>query len=312
MPSHLDNLILTDDGSVTCRDQESGELYHNRVGAYSEALHHYVEVCDLEDCLSQKNTISVLDVCFGLGYNTFVLLDKLMELIEQGKINQKIVSCNVTGIDKDPEILDILPEVLSGVRFEKLCSNFDLNKQVIGSMIESWKSGNTYKLQSKGKIELVVEIEIKLKDLRQFVLDLVRSGKHYDYIFHDGFSPRSMPELWTADLFKQYTKLITADGRIITYSSATAVRGGLTECGLAIRKSAPLGGKSGGTVAFHPESGEIADGECILQLNDDEKRRLKTRSAIPYRDATLSSSRTQILQCRAKEIGHSLLPIYNS
>jgi tRNA U34 5-methylaminomethyl-2-thiouridine-forming methyltransferase MnmC len=310
MAPEFNNLILTEDGSITCRDQESGELYHNRAGAYSEALQHYVQVCDLESRLKRQNKISVLDVCFGLGYNTFVFLDKLTELIRQGNLDQEVVLCNITGIDKDPEILDVLVDVLDDPRFEKLCRILNLNDQTIKQMIADWKAGEKCKLQFSDKVKIEIEIEIKIKDLRKAIPDLVSSRIHFDYVFHDGFSPRSMPELWTADLFREYTKILNPHGRIITYSSASAVRGGLKECGLEIRKSAPLGGKSGGTIAFRPASAEIADGISILHLSDDENRRLNSRSAIPYRDPNFNSTRAQILQRRAIEIEQSALPVY--
>ena len=301
--SHI--LIETEDGSLTCRDDESGELYHNKVGAYSEALHHYVEVCDIPARLQKQNAISVLDVCFGLGYNTFVFIDQLIRIVDSNKNDNEIV-CHVTGIDRDPEILDVLSQVLSDSRFENLCQVLSLDAETIARIITNWKAGDIFKLQSK---KLTIEIAIAIKDLRKEVLQLARSGKHYDYIFHDGFSPRSMPELWTVDLFTQYAKMLNPDGRIITYSAATAVRGGFKECGLEVRKSAPLGKKSGGTIAFHSGT-EIADGLSILHLSGDENTRLNSRSAIPYRDPNLNNTRTQILQQRELEIKESVLPVY--
>src|SRR5271154_6174665 len=107
MTAKFNNLITTEDGSITCLDQESGELYHNKAGAYSEALHHYVQVCDLVDRVNRQASIAILDVCFGLGYNTFVFIDQLIEHIEKGDINQNQVNCRIIGIDRDPDILAV-------------------------------------------------------------------------------------------------------------------------------------------------------------------------------------------------------------
>jgi len=306
MLSKSNNLLLTEDGSITCRDQESGELYHNQAGAYSEALQHYVQVCDLNKCLQIQNAISVLDVCFGLGYNTFVLINRLIELTEQESFAKKTIICSITGIDKDPEILNIIKDVLDDPRLTRICRAFCLGSPIIENMITVWKNSGKYKLEFQGKAKLKIEIEMLIDDLRLLIPKLV--GARYDYIFHDGFSPRSMPELWTADLFAQYVKMLNPHGRIITYSSAAAVRGAFKECGLVVRKSAPLGGKSGGTVAFLAEKEGIIDKHFILDLDDDESRRLESRSSIPYRDPNLNSTREEINSRRILEIQQSQLP----
>ena len=303
--------VLTEDGSITCLDQCSGELYHNRAGAYSEALQHYVQACDLAARLDSQATLSLLDVCFGLGYNTFVFLDCLLEYIGKQKPKHNEIFCQIVGIDRDAKILPIVSQVLTDPRFKGLCQQLNWTADTIKQMIFDWQKCIKYQTKINGNVIVNIEIEIKLADLRQTVPELARQGQHFNYIFHDGFSPRSMPELWTVDLFKQYTKMIDNSGRIITYSSATAVRGAFKECGLQIKKSAPLGRKSGGTVACRFDNKEIADGGSILLLSDDENFRLNSRSAIPYRDPDLNSSREHILQARILEIEQSRLPVYD-
>ena len=190
----------------------------------------------------------------------------------------------LSALIETPEILSVLSEVLKDARFERLCQQLALSTSSIEFMISNWKKGIAYNVDFDGKTKLTITIDIKIDDIRRVVPQLAKTENHFDYIFHDGFSPRSMPELWTTDLFAQYTQMLNSEGRIITYSSATAVRGGLKENGLEIRKSAPLGRKSGGTIAFPPKNAEIVNGNSILFLNDDENVRLNSRSSIPYRD----------------------------
>ena len=73
-------------------------------------------------------------------------------------------------------------------------------------------------------------------------------------------------------------------------------------CGLEVRKSAPLGGKSGGTVAFKKGQPEIVNGQSIFFLADEEKERLKSASGIPYRDSDFCSTSKQIIERRQLEI----------
>jgi tRNA U34 5-methylaminomethyl-2-thiouridine-forming methyltransferase MnmC len=295
------NIVKTEDGSITCIDDISGELYHNRTGAYTEALEHYVKVCDFAALLSKQPNISILDVCFGLGYNSFVLIEALLDYVENHDQYQSIF-CQIIGIDQDAKILDLIPQVLVDKRFGKFCQAFELSDQAAKQLVSEWQQNGKCQLKYQGKIELLVSIEIKIADLRAVVPSLVSEKQRFDYVFHDGFSPRSMPELWTIDLFQMYTKLLSDNGRIITYSSAYAVRGALQKCGLEVRKSQSLGGKSGGTVAFKSDQPEIVNNQSILFLSDEEKDRLKGNSGIPYHDPDLRNTRKQILERRDLEI----------
>jgi tRNA U34 5-methylaminomethyl-2-thiouridine-forming methyltransferase MnmC len=298
----IPNIVQTEDGSITCLDANSGELYHNRIGAYTEALAHYVQICDLPALLAQQSSITVLDVCFGLGYNSFVLIDQLLQYIENSRSIKSPISCRIVGIDQDRNILDLIPQVLSDSRFKSLCQALNIDTKKAKEIVSLWQTKGKCLFNLKNKTEISISFEMIIEDLRQAIPRLAKTGEQFDYIFHDGFSPRAMPELWTADLFAQYTKLISNNGRIITYSSAYAVRGAFIECGLEIRKSAPLGGKSGGTIAFKKGQPEIANEQSIFFLSNEEKERLQTRSGTPYRDPDFNNTSQQIVECRHLEI----------
>ncbi len=307
----IPNIVQTEDGSITCIDASSGELYHNRVGAYTEAFAHYVQVCDLPERLVRQASITVLDVCFGLGYNSLVLIDQLLHWVEKNESMQSPISCRIIGIDQDRKILDLIPQVLLDPRFNGLCKLLNLSDETTRDMVNRWQAGGKYQFQCKQQVKLSISLEMKIQDVRKVVPQLVNAKETFDYIFHDGFSPRVMPELWTVDLFAQYAKLLTDSGRIITYSSAYAVRGALIECGLEIRKSAPLGGKSGGTIAFKPGQPEIVNEQSIFFLSDEEKSRLQSRSGTPYRDPNFGSTGAQIIQRRQSDMDQASSKIIN-
>jgi len=304
------DIVLTEDGSLTCADTESGELYHNRAGAYTEALQHYVQACDLLSYIKKQAGVSILDSCFGLGYNSFVFLDYLLRHLSEVKTSAQNFSCQIIGIDKDRNILNVIQNVLAQKQFALLREELELEPKTISQMIANWQSLGSHEFKLLKPIPMSITIELKFTDLLQEVQALVALEQKFDYIFHDGFSPRAMPELWTVDLFKQYVKLMADNGRIITYSSAGAVRGALKECGLEVRKSGPLGGKSGGTVAFKNEQLEIVDDESIFFLGQEENDRLSTRSGIPYRDPNLNGAKADIIKRRNDEIKESKLSAY--
>jgi len=276
--------VTTEDGSITCRDKSTGELYHNRAGAHTEAFKNYIEPSRLSKLIGDAHELAVLDVCFGLGYNVYVLLNELLSFSNK--------SIRIVAIDNDPEIVSVLPEVLSDSRFK------DLTK-AIG---KNWKDKLCQYGQHNFKLGDQVEVSFELVcgDIRQYVFELERQSTRFDLVYHDGFSPRVMPELWTYDLFAAYAKLLSPKGAILTYSSAAAVRGALRLSGLDVRRTSAVGGKSGGTIAAQP--GVLENGTEIFAISDEEEARLKTRSSIPYRDPQLSGTREDIIKERNAEV----------
>lgn len=80
--------IVTKDGSLTFHNSEFDETYHSVSGAKEEAMKKFVK--------PSKKYVSgrarILDVCFGLGYNSAAALDEW--------------DCSIVGLEKDPEILN--------------------------------------------------------------------------------------------------------------------------------------------------------------------------------------------------------------
>jgi tRNA U34 5-methylaminomethyl-2-thiouridine-forming methyltransferase MnmC len=294
-------VVQTEDGSITCRDAGTGELYHNRAGAYTEALRNYVEPSNLRNTLGGRKELNVLDVCFGLGYNTFVLTIELLKALKAIGASQ-VFKLKVVAIDRDPNIIAILPKVLADERLQplaRLAQDFENRNSAVRQAL-------TFQCRL-GKL-LDFDLVIKLVELRQEVQNLVRQGEQFDLIFHDGFSAKHMPELWTYELFAQYAHLIGEQGTILTYSSAAAVRGALRLCGLTVKRTAKVGGKSGGTIAGKLHT--LKDNPFAFPLTDLEEARLNSRSAIPYRDPELDDQPKRIVARRSEEINASNLSTF--
>src|SRR5690606_14158191 len=143
------------------------------------------------------------------------------------------------------------------------------------------------------------QVEFLIEDLRVCLPDL---SPGFDLIFHDPFSPQKAPELWSVDLFRQYYRLLARPhGRILTYSAAGAVRGGLQEAGLAVGRTAGVAAKSGGRIGGFEAA--LAD-----SLSDEERAFIASRAGIPYRDADLRQSRENIRANRLAEQQQSSRP----
>jgi tRNA U34 5-methylaminomethyl-2-thiouridine-forming methyltransferase MnmC len=278
-------IVETDDGSITCFDKATGELYHNKAGAYAEALANFIRPSGLIEKSLTAESLSILDVPFGLGYNTFVFLQSLIGL----PANHSLKNVSIIGLELDPEVMQVLPRVIADERFSALRSSVSNIQDMLHKLARFEESECAV-----GGVSVL--IHCKRGDIRKEVPKLANTDFKFDAILHDPFSPNKMPELWTLDLFRLYKQLLREDGRLLTYSSAVAVRGACREAGLFLYRTAALGGKSGGTMA------SVCELTCfprdIFSLTDAEMQKLMTCSAVPYRDPAFENIRSEILKRR--------------
>jgi len=71
--------VKTDDGTITLRSEEYDECYHSKSGALEEAKLKYIIPCKV------KEHSKVLDIGFGLGFNTAAALQAGAEVISLEK-----------------------------------------------------------------------------------------------------------------------------------------------------------------------------------------------------------------------------------
>lgn len=78
---------LTGDGSFIFFSAEFGEAFHSRQGAHEEAQYKFVELtCPAEK--SQPPHDRLLDVCYGLGYNTAAALKTIWAVNPDCRVEQ--------------------------------------------------------------------------------------------------------------------------------------------------------------------------------------------------------------------------------
>ena len=61
---------FTNDGSVGLYSQADNDIYHSTYGALTEAYEKFILPADLENFFQKKSEIKILDICFGIGYNS--------------------------------------------------------------------------------------------------------------------------------------------------------------------------------------------------------------------------------------------------
>ena len=70
---------FTKDGSVGLYSKDFNDIYHSATGALTEAYEKFIFPSNLHDILLRYDNIKVLDICYGIGYNTKALLNYILE-----------------------------------------------------------------------------------------------------------------------------------------------------------------------------------------------------------------------------------------
>ena len=116
---------FTNDGSVGLYSPEADDIYHSTYGALTEAYEKFIIPANLYEFLKKNSEIKVLDICFGIGYNTKSFLNYILEFIyteaiaTNNKNIDKIYGDNkkykifVHAIDKDKILANLSPFFIS-------------------------------------------------------------------------------------------------------------------------------------------------------------------------------------------------------
>ena len=277
--SDLDNFTpqLTADGSSTFFSKEFDELFHSHYGARQESFLKFAGPTQLAS-KANKSVLRLLDVCYGLGYNTAAALQTIWA------VNP---TCNVEVIG-----LEVNAAVPQAAIAHHLFDNWGYEYTQILTQLAS----EHQVLRERLKATLLIG------DARTTINLVYQSGFHADAIFLDPFSPPQCPQLWTVEFIKQLSLCLDVHGRIATYSCAAAVRTALLAAGLQIGSTPPVGRRSPGTIAAYVRAEEaISSSTPLPPLSQAEKEHLLTRAAIPYHDPQLSDSANVIVKRRQQE-----------
>lgn len=122
---------FTNDGSVGLYSTDFNDIYHSATGALTEAYEKFIYPVDFNNLL-QKDKIKVLDICYGIGYNSKSFLNFIFENFCQKNFSKKY-SLTKHYIDKI-HTNNILQELLdnfiykNNICFEKIYTDNIFNK----------------------------------------------------------------------------------------------------------------------------------------------------------------------------------------
>jgi len=263
---------LTADNSYTFYSEEFEETFHSQQGAKTEAEHKFVAPTKLESKAHQP-VIKILDVCYGLGYNTAAALATIWAVNPNCFVEVIALESNA-NVPKSAASSGLLDSWEPPIR------------QVLTAMV------NNYQVQTAQ-----CQGNLLIGDARQ-TIKLIPSSFTADAIFLDPFSPPKCPQLWTGEFLNLVANCLHEEGILATYSAAAAVRTALKAAGLHIGSVTSIGRRSPSTIATKYE---------LPPLSRIQQEHLLTRAAIPYRDPDLQDLTAVILQRRQQEQQISLL-----
>jgi len=270
--------VLTKDGSYSLRSVFFQENFHSLLGALEETKIKFTAPSELQRF--KGKSINVLDICFGLGYNSASLFN---ELIKQ----KSYLNWYALEIDNKP-----LEYALTNKSFKKLWA------QKVKTIFESLYRNDFFEDQ-------FFKCRILWGDAREKINKIPADYK-FDLIYLDGFSPQKCPQVWTIEFLSKVTQKLNPQGYLITYSSSAAVRKTLRNLDLEIftikSDSNSRTFWSQGTVAIAKfDKTKLKPLLNFQKLSLMEEEHLLTKASVPYRDQNLNSSREDIIKKRLDE-----------
>ena len=90
----------TEDGSIGLYSYADKDVYHSKFGALTEAWEKFVIPSGISNLLNKKSEINVLDLCYGIGYNTKSLMSYIIDSNLSFLKNKKLLSAksNIVSI----------------------------------------------------------------------------------------------------------------------------------------------------------------------------------------------------------------------
>ncbi len=203
---NISKVVLTQDGSHTLFNKQSGEHYHSIFGAIQESKHIFIDA-GLEVIDKEVKTIHILEIGLGTGLNTLLSM-------QWAEANGRRI--DYTGLEAfPPEIIQ-----LKSLNYPHLLK------------MDKVLPPRFYSTESKQKLSP----SFHFKWIHQKFEGFYPEGNYYHLIYFDAFSPEVQPEMWTEEGFLKLYKSLKTGGILTTYSCKGMVKRALKAAGFQIEK----------------------------------------------------------------------------
>ena len=176
----------TQDGSFTFFSQEFGELFHSHHGAKQEAEQKFVNPTRLREQAHIHDVLYLLDVCYGLGYNSAAALDAIWEANPHCRI------------------------VLVGLELDRVIPKAAVHED----LLDCWSNDVQWRLADLAQEHQFEDTRLNAKlylgDARSQIQELSDSGFQANAIFLDPFSPPYLSRIMDRGLSRKAGRLSRA------------------------------------------------------------------------------------------------------
>lgn len=213
MFTDLGPVIQTADGSLTLVCKDVDEPYHTRSGARLEAEELYIKSSGIVECLKQSDTVRVLDIGLGLGYNALATLDAW--------------HCGVAHLDLVSFECD--ETLFAALRSGNAPWQLGWPDSWIQKVQQLQECGEgLYCADFKGDDLKSARWVVYMGDAHQNIEKIPVSAAA-DFIWQDPFSPKRAPQLWSAEWMKKLRERSLPGTVLMTYSVARVVKDALSQ-----------------------------------------------------------------------------------
>lgn len=250
------------------------------LGLYESFLKFIIPSFETKKSFFSNDEIVVFDDCFGYGYNT-------LALIYYSLLNLKNKKLKIISFELDSEIISKLSEIRENLEESAENSNFyedilgksseemfDKSIDFLNALTSSVVNVKDYSNEANDKEEFVVyhnamyvpdnDLSIELFVVNENLLllrnlfskkeitDIMNLDKNFkfDFVFHDPFSRRHNPELWSKEFFSDLIKFLGSGSVLTTYSCAKSFRNLLSEKGFENHDVPAYGRRSPSTLSI--------------------------------------------------------------
>ncbi len=309
------DIYLTNDGSVGLYNKNVQDIYHASAGAYTESMEKFILPANIKSYAEKNNEIKILDVCYGIGYNSKFAIEAAVSANSNIKITIDALEYDANLIVLSPLLKDTRTQsyidyaLIKTISAQKLVDAEQLNEMMSNKKIKQYVDhskanylkytflaghscpgtplkrflhniyyqhvSNRHKKAANPLKDTSFNMRYHLEDARYSIQKLTTC---YDFIFLDAFTPKLAPSLWTFEFFKQLYEHLNDDGLLLTYSNAIVVRSAMQAAGFCVGKNLNSAKRSIGTIA--------AKNKALIEspLSEYELGLLNTTAGIYYRD----------------------------
>ena len=190
------------------------DLYFSKSGGLAEKRYVFIQANHLEERFRRSKKVTVLEFGFGLGLN-------LLSTMESHSSVGSDCVLDYVAFEKHPLTKDQMRECLTAA---------------VGIHVHADSIINNLPPVLSGFHRIVLSPKVILTliygDAASSIKELDAS---VDVFYLDGFSPKKNEDLWAPQLFASFRRLAAAGATFSTYSSAGAVRQGMSYAGFDVQ-----------------------------------------------------------------------------